>query len=121
MKTSQSLQELVLQILDQFKAEKISVLDVRCLTTITDTMIIATGNSNRHVRALAENIVKKVKEQDILPLGVEGKAEAEWVLIDLGDVVVHIMLARIREFYNLEKLWRAPISQQSNPSIQATA
>ncbi len=107
-KTTRSLQALTLEILDDFKAEEVRVLDVRNLTTITDTMIIATGNSNRHVRALAENILKKVKEQGYLPLGVEGKSEAEWILIDLGDVVLHIMLARVREFYDLERLWRMP-------------
>ena len=117
---STSLQDLVLETLDNFKAQEVCVLDVKSLTTITDTMIIATGNSNRHVRALAENIVKKAKEEGHMPLGVEGKSDAEWILIDLGDVVVHVMLARVREFYNLEKLWR-PSSHQPENNFKATA
>lgn len=103
-----ALQAIVLATLDSFKAEHVTVLDVHSLTTITDTMIIATGNSNRHARALAENVVKKAKEEGYRPLGIEGTKEAEWILIDLGDVVVHIMLAKTREFYNLEKLWQVP-------------
>lgn len=119
--TSASLQNLVLEILDNFKAQEVTVLDVKSLTTITDTMIIATGNSNRHVRALAENVVKKAKEEGHMPLGVEGKTDAEWILIDLGDVVVHIMLARVREFYNLEKLWKTNTTTAPENNFKATA
>ena len=105
---SSVLSELVIDALDELKAQSIKCMDVRHLTSVTDVMVIATGRSDRHVRALAESIVENCKRAGEPPLGVEGQDAGEWVLVDLSDVVVHVMLQRVREFYNLEKLWDIP-------------
>lgn len=104
----ESLQKKVLDALEDLKARDIVVLDVRGLTSIADSLVIASGTSDRHVRSLAENVVEKCKESGQRPLGIEGLKDGEWVLVDLQDVVVHVMLPRVRDFYNLEKLWAAP-------------
>lgn len=96
---------LAVDVLEDMKAEHIVRLDVRHLTTITDTMIVATGRSNRHVGAIAEALVERCRERGHTPIGVEGAERAEWVLVDLGDVVVHVMLDHVRRFYDIEKLW----------------
>lgn len=102
-----SLKVAVLNALTEGKARNICALAVGTLTSITDHMIIATGTSTRHVKSIADEVLKETKEFDYTPIGVEGEDTAEWILIDLGDVVVHVMLAGTREFYNLEKLWTA--------------
>ena len=99
------LQLAVATALDDMKAVNIRVLDVRGLTDIADTMVIASGNSDRHVRSIAERVLEKAKAAGFRPLGTEGARDGEWVLVDLQDIVVHVMLPRVREFYGLERLW----------------
>jgi ribosome-associated protein len=99
------LQLAVMTALDDMKAVNVRVLDVRSLTDIVDTMVIASGNSDRHVRSIAERVVEKAKAAGFRPLGTEGARDGEWVLVDLQDVLVHVMLPRVREFYGLERLW----------------
>ena len=91
--------------LEETKAKDAVEIDVRGKTSIADLLIIASGTSTRHVKSLADEVVKFVKKAGMMPLGVEGQREAEWVLVDLGDIIVHVMLPRIREFYGLERLW----------------
>ncbi|MDH3639845.1 MAG: ribosome silencing factor [Gammaproteobacteria bacterium] len=102
---SEKLKELAVQALEDAKGRDVCVLDVRGMTDITDFMIIASGTSDRHVRALAEHVRERLRERKVRPLGTEGDQQGEWVLIDLGDVVVHVMHPQAREFYALEKLW----------------
>ena len=97
--------KLVEGALDEMKAVQVKVLDVRKLTDITDTLVIASGNSDRHVRSISERVVEHAKKAGFRPMGVEGQRDGEWVLVDLQDVIVHIMLPRVRELYRLENLW----------------
>ncbi|MCG6866197.1 MAG: ribosome silencing factor [Thiogranum sp.] len=99
------LKATALKALDDLKGLDIVEYDVRELTPVTDVMIIASGTSARHVKSLADAVVMACKKAGVPPVGVEGEREGEWVLVDLGDVVVHVMQPRIREFYALEKLW----------------
>jgi ribosome-associated protein len=106
------LEKQVLAALTDMKAVNIKLLDVRGLTDVADTMIIASGTSDRHVRAIAENVVTQAKQMGYRPRGIEGTRDSEWVLVDLQDVLVHVMLPRVREFYALEQLWEAPAEQR---------
>jgi len=99
------LRRQVLAALDELKAKDVHEIDVRGKTSIADILFIASGTSTRHVKSLADEVVRFVKKAGMMPLGVEGQREAEWVLVDLGDIIVHVMLPRIREFYQLERLW----------------
>jgi ribosome-associated protein len=99
------LRERVLAALDELKAKDVREIDVRGKTSFADFLVIASGTSTRHVKSMADEVVKYAKQAGMMPLGVEGQREAEWVLVDLGDIVVHVMLPRIREFYGLERLW----------------
>jgi ribosome-associated protein len=102
---SEQLSELVVDALEEVKGKDIVKLDVREMTSVTDYMVVASGTSNRHVKALADAVAEKAKAAGHRPIGVEGEEGSEWVLLDLGDALVHVMLPRVREFYNLEKLW----------------
>ncbi|MEE8157159.1 MAG: ribosome silencing factor [Gammaproteobacteria bacterium] len=108
MLKSDELKDIVIDALEELKANDISVMEVGALTTITEYMITASGTSDRHVKSLADNVVRISKEHGERPLGVEGEREGEWVLVDLRDVIVHVMLPRVRDFYQLEKLWGMP-------------
>ena len=90
---------------EELKAKDVVEVDVRGKSSVADFLVIASGTSTRHVKSIADEVVKFAKKLDVMPLGVEGEREAEWVLVDLGDVIVHIMLPRVREFYALERLW----------------
>lgn len=102
---SEQLRDLVVSALEETKAKDTVILDVRKMTTVTDYMVVASGTSNRHVRALADAVADASRERGHRPQGIEGANGGEWVLLDLQDVLVHVMLPRVREFYNLEKLW----------------
>jgi ribosome-associated protein len=103
-----AVRDLVIDALEEIKAVNTVTLDVRALTDVMDCLIICSGTSNRHVKSLAENVVVKAKAAGLQPLWVEGQDAGEWVLVDLGDVVVHVMLPATRDFYDLERLWVAP-------------
>jgi len=103
--TTATLRQSVIDALDGLKAKDVREIDVRGKTSIADLLVIASGTSARHVKSIADEVVKFAKKAGVMPLGVEGEQEAEWVLVDLGDVIVHVMLPRIREFYGLERLW----------------
>jgi len=104
-KPKPSLKTVVIDALADMKALEVKVLDVRGLTDIADFMVIASGTSDRHVRSVAQRVVEKTKEAGFRPHGVEGEQDGDWVLIDLSEMIVHVMLPRVREFYGLEKLW----------------
>ncbi|MGH8201458.1 MAG: ribosome silencing factor [Steroidobacteraceae bacterium] len=102
-----TLLQAVTSALEDMKAVNVKVLDVRGLTDIADTLIVASGTSDRHVRSIAEHVIDQAKRNGFRPLGAEGEREGEWVLVDLQDIVIHVMLPRVREFYGLERLWDA--------------
>ena len=103
--TIDALKQLVLNTIDDMKGEDVVELDVRGKTSVTDILIIASGTSSRHVKSIASNVATEAKKQGNQPLGVEGEGQGEWVLVDLGDIIVHVMQPQVREFYDLEKLW----------------
>lgn len=103
--SNEHLRKRVVAALEDLKAKDVREIDVRGKTSIADILFVASGTSARHVKSIADEVVKFAKEAGVMPLGVEGQTEAEWVLVDLGDIIVHVMLPRIREFYGLERLW----------------
>ncbi len=114
--SSKRLAQLAEEALDDLKGQSIKSINVQKLTQITDYMVIATGRSSTHIKALSDAVVKKVKDAGGEVTGVEGKMQSEWVLVDVGDVVVHIMLAPVRALYNLEELWSFQIEPESETS-----
>jgi ribosome-associated protein len=104
-KAKPGLRDVVLRALAELKAFDVRALDVRGITDITDTMVVASGTSDRHVKSITDRVVQRCKEAGYRPYGIEGERDGEWVLLDLQDVVLHVMLPRVREFYALEKLW----------------
>ena len=102
------LKQVVITALDDIKAIDVQILDVTAMTDVTDFMVIASGQSTRQVKALTAEVVKQVKAAGQPPIGVEGEAVGEWALVDLGDIIVHIMTPAMRETYHLEKLWQVP-------------
>jgi ribosome-associated protein len=109
------LEGIVTAALEDMKAVNVKVMDVRGLTDIADVMVICSGNSDRHVKSIADRVIEMAKEGGFRPLGVEGQREGEWVLVDLQDVVIHVMLPRVREFYSLERMWES----DTGPAIKA--
>ncbi|QQZ30415.1 ribosome silencing factor [Thiothrix subterranea] len=117
----ETLKQLVVTTLDDMKGQDIKTIDVRGKSSITDMMVIVTGNSNRHVKSLADAVELAVKEAGVQPLGIEGDAQSDWVLLDLNDIILHVMLASTRDYYNLEKLWEVGEGlPQSRPSMLGT-
>jgi ribosome-associated protein len=118
--TTATLRKSVITALEDLKAKDIREIDVRGKTSIADLLVIASGTSARHVKSIADEVVKFAKKAGVMPLGVEGEREAEWVLVDLGDVIVHVMLPRIREFYGLERLWTVADRDEQGEAALAT-
>jgi ribosome-associated protein len=114
---SNEILTLALAALDDGKGNDIKVIDVRDKTNITDYMIIASGTSDRHVVSLAYRVVERMKENHLTPLGVEGENTGEWVLVDLGDAIIHVMKPQTREFYQLEKLWQGDFSPHATATV----
>jgi ribosome-associated protein len=110
------LRELVVTALEDFKAIDVQLIDVSGQNPLTELFVIASGSSSRHVKSMADNLIIKAKSAGCQPLGVEGQRNAEWVLVDLNDVIVHLMLPQTRAFYNIEKLWDASSDQRNNAS-----
>lgn len=115
--TASPLKTAVATALEDMKAVNVKMLDVRGVADFADTVIVASGNSDRHVRSIADYVVEKAKAAGMRPIGVEGSRDGEWVLVDLNDIIVHVMLPRVREFYGLERLWEtdAPAMVAATP------
>lgn len=102
---AEQLVTLIKSALADIKAQDVIALDVRNMTSIADHIVIASGTSSRHVKSIADRVIEQVKQAGVKPLGVEGDAMSDWVLVDIGDVVVHVMTPATRQFYDLERLW----------------
>lgn len=118
--TPETLRDLVVEALGDLKGQDILALDVSGASSVTDWMVIASGTSNRHVKSLVDHVAEQSKARGTQPLGLEGQGASEWVLVDLGDVVVHVMQAEARRFYDLERLWKLPAGLDA-PHLEAVA
>jgi ribosome-associated protein len=115
--TDATITDLVVDALDDLKAVDTKIVDVRGLSSVMDFLVVASGNSSRHVKSLADSVVVKAKEAGCPPIGVEGETDADWVLVDLGDVVVHVMQPAARSFYDLERLWSGEPESSLEPDV----
>ena len=115
--TPTQLKTLAENALDEMKAVDIIVIDVADRTSVTDWMIVAGGTSQRHVKSLANEVITQSKENDVRPVGIEGESEGDWILVDLGDVIVHVMTRETRDFYALEKLWTMEPTEQPGEQV----
>ena len=113
---TQELQSIIEESIDDIKGQDVTVLDVTELSDVMDTLIIVTGTSNRHVKSIANNVLEDAKKQGHRPIGVEGMDGGEWVLVDYGDIVLHVMQQATRDFYALEKLWSMEPSSRQQQS-----
>ncbi len=115
---SEDLVKVAIAALEEIKAQDITTIDVREKTSITDYMVIASGTSSRHVKSLVDNVLEKTKEQGVRPIGSEGLDSGEWALLDLGDIVVHVMLPTARQFYDLERLWQGAEQSRAQQGVE---
>lgn len=115
--TGDELKQFTINALEELKAEDIIALDVKDKTSITDWIVVATGSSSRHVKSIANNVVVEAKKAGKQPLGIEGENDGEWVLVDLGDVIVHVMQRQVREYYDLESLWSVDVLRRQEKDV----
>jgi len=111
------VREAIISRLDAMKANDLKVIDVRGKTSVTDCLVIVSGTSSRHVKSMGDEVIVTAKKLGVPPLGVEGQKDAEWMLVDLGDTVVHLMLPKTREFYGLERLWSLTEESRSHLAL----
>lgn len=114
----EDLLKLISTALEDMKGKNVVQVDVRGLSNVTDYMVIATGTSNRHVKSLADEVSFQAKQNGVIPLGIEGEMSGDWVLSDLGDVVVHVMQAEARDFYDLERLWNPALKEILSSDVE---
>ncbi len=117
---TEEIQNIAIEALNDLKALDLTTIDVRNVTTLADVMIICSGRSTRHVQSIAQNVVTKAKQQHLKYIKTEGEREGEWVIVDLADVIVHIMLPTTRTFYNLEDLWEPIIDLREQNAHSST-
>ena len=115
--TADELKPIVIAALEDLKGRDIIALDVRALTNVADCMIFCSGTSNRHVKSLADNVVVAAKKSGASIFGVEGEDAGEWVLVDLGDIIIHVMLPETRAFYDIERMWSTPAAARETEPL----